>query len=264
MKLRTVIADDEQLALRRLVLALRHIEGVELVGMARDGDTAHALIGSLRPNLVIADIQMPGLSGLELIDALDRPSPPEIIFVTAFSHFAALAFDQGIVDYVLKPVSEERLQRAVDRARERLRSRDAEHRLAELRTFVAGLSIGQDESGERGEGGDLWISDRGAVIRVPAAQVSWFEAAGDYVVVHADDRNYVIHDSLRALESRLDPQRFRRTHRSAIVRLGAVAGLERLKFGALQLRLANGNRVGVGRTYRKAVEQALGARSRDF
>jgi two-component system, LytTR family, response regulator len=258
MKLRTIIADDEHLALRRLVLALRHIEEIELVGTARDGASALALIGTMRPDLVIVDIQMPGMSGLQLIDALDRPSPPEIIFVTAFAEFAAQAFDQGIVDYVLKPVGEERLKRAVARARERLRSRDAEHRLAELREFVARLSSGQEAI--RDSGMDLWISDRGIVLRVPAGHVDWFEAAGDYVVVHTDARSYVIHDSLRSLETRLDRHQFRRTHRSAIVRLGAVASLERLKFGALRLRLSNGSQVGVGRTYRKSLEQALRAR----
>lgn len=260
MTLRTVIADDEQLALRRLVLALRQIDEVELVGAARDGEAALDLIGRLRPDLVIVDIQMPGMSGLQLIDALDRPSPPEIIFVTAFSQFAAQAFDQGIVDYVLKPVSEERLKRAVARARERLCSRGAEHRIAELREFVARLAIGREASEDGGPGEDFWIGDRGTIVRVPAGQVSWFEAAGDYVVVHAAERNYVLHDSLRALELRLDPRQFRRTHRSAIVRLGAVAGLERLKFGALRLRLSSGDRVGVGRTYRKSLEEALRAR----
>jgi DNA-binding LytR/AlgR family response regulator len=257
MKLRAIIADDEPLALRRLALALRDIDEVELVGTAKDGNTALALIRDGKPDLVIIDIQMPGLSGLQLVDALDLPSPPEIVFVTAFDQFAARAFDQGIVDYVLKPVGEERLKRAIERAKSRLRSRDSDQRLAELRQFVASLSdrAGQDRDSEYDQ--DLWINDRGIVIRLPVGQVNWFEAAGDYVVVHARDRNHIIYDSLRALEARLDPRLFRRTHRSAIVRLGAVAGLERLKFGALRLRLADGTAVGVGRTYRKSVEAAL-------
>ena len=257
MRLRAIIADDEDLALRRLALALRSIEQVDLVGTARDGPSALELIRERRPDLVIIDIQMPGLSGLQLVDALDLPSPPEIIFVTAFDRFAAQAFDQGIVDYVLKPIGEERLRRAITRAQERLRSRDTEQRLAELRQFVAKLADHAESGREGGYGKDLWINDRGIVVRLPVGNVSWFEAAGDYVVVHASELNYVIYDSLRALEARLDPKQFRRAHRSAIVRLGAVAGLERLKFGALRLRLSNGNAVGVGRTYRKSVEEAL-------
>jgi len=257
MTLRAIIADDEPLALRRLVLALRNIDEVELVGTAKNGAAALALIGETRPDLVVIDIQMPGMTGLQLVKALDQPSPPEIIFVTAFDRFAAQAFDQGIVDYVLKPVGEERLRRAIARARARLHSRDAEQRLAELRNFVAGLAEGAKASGEDAYDQDLWISERGTVIRVPVGAVSWFEAAGDYVVVHAKDRTHIVYDSLRSLETRLDPKQFQRTHRGAIVRLGAVAGLERLKFGAVRVRLTDGHGVGVSRTYRKSFAAAL-------
>ncbi|GAA4746820.1 LytTR family DNA-binding domain-containing protein [Sphingomonas daechungensis] len=258
MTLRVVIADDEPLAVRRLQIALGNLHDIEIVGSAGDGEEALELITELSPDVVLLDIRMPKLSGLQLIEALDSPSPPAVIFITAYESFAVDAFREGAIDYLLKPLDEERLAIAVDRARRSLETRDAGERIAELRGALTSLQI-EDEAREQSRyEKHLWVSSRGHVTRVPVSEVRWFQAEGDYVVVHAEGGDYLIHDSLRDLESRLDPEKFLRVHRSAIVATHSVAGVGRTEFGVLQLRLVDGSAVSVSRTYKKATRAALG------
>ena len=257
MSLRIVIADDEPLALRRLHIALDDMEGVEIIGSATDGVEALKLINDLSPDIVLLDIRMPELSGLQLVEALDHPSPPAIIFITAYDSFAVEAFREGAVDYLLKPLDEERLKLAIERAQLALETRDAKERIAELREALSTLQLEEAAREKPAYEEYLWVSSRGHVIRVPVSDVHWFEAEGDYVVIHAE-RNHLIHDSLRDLETRLDPHRFLRVHRSSIVCIPSVIGLERSDFGAVRLRLVDGSEVAVSRSYKKATLAALG------
>ena len=255
--MRVVIADDEPLALRRLQIALDAIPDVEIVGVADDGKQALDLIDSLSPDIVLLDIRMPEMSGLELVDALDHPSPPAVIFITAYDSFAVEAFREGAIDYLLKPLDEDRLRIAIERAQLALATRDASQRIAELREALTSLQREEAAREKPAYEEYIWVSSRGQVIRVPVDDVHWFEAEGDYVVIHAD-RNHLIHDSLRDLESRLDPQRFLRVHRGAIVCIQSVVGLDRSDFGAVRLRLVDGAEVAVSRSYKKATLSALG------
>lgn len=255
--MRVVIADDEPLALRRLQIALDAIPDVEIVGVADDGKQALDLIDSLSPDIVLLDIRMPEMSGLELVDALDHPSPPAVIFITAYDSFAVEAFREGAIDYLLKPLDEDRLRIAIERAQLALATRDASQRIAELREALTSLQREEAAREKPAYEEYIWVSSRGQVIRVPVDDVHWFEAEGDYVVIHAD-RNHLIHDSLRDLESRLDPQRFLRVHRGAIVCIQSVVGLDRSDFGAVRLRLVDGAEVAVSRSYKKATLAALG------
>ena len=255
--MRVVIADDEPLALRRLEIALDAIPDVEIVGVADDGKQALDLIDSLSPDIVLLDIRMPEMSGLELVDALDHPSPPAVIFITAYDSFAVEAFREGAIDYLLKPLDEDRLRIAIERAQLALATRDASQRIAELREALTSLQREEAAREKPAYEEYIWVSSRGQVIRVPMDDVHWFEAEGDYVVIHAD-RNHLIHDSLRDLESRLDPQRFLRVHRGAIVCIQSVVGLDRSDFGAVRLRLVDGAEVAVSRSYKKATLSALG------
>lgn len=258
MTLRVVIADDEPLALRRLQIALDAMPQVEIVGSASDGQIALELINELSPDIVLLDIRMPEMSGLQLVEAMDHPSPPAVIFVTAYDSFAVEAFREGAVDYVLKPLDEERLRIAIERAQQALETRDASQRIAELREALARLQLEEAAREKPAYEEYLWVSARGHIIRVPVSDVHWFEAEGDYVLVHAFERDHLIHDSLRDLESRLDPNRFLRVHRSAIVRVQSVSALNRSEFGAVRLRLVNGAEVAVSRSYKKATLCALG------
>jgi len=257
LTLRIVIADDEPLALRRLQIALDSMPQVDIVGSATDGEQALELINVLSPDIVLLDIRMPELSGLQLVEALDHPSPPAVIFITAYDSFAVEAFREGAVDYLLKPLDEDRLRIAIERAQQALETRDASQRIAELRDALVALQLEEAAREKPAFDEFFWVSSRGHVIRVPVNDVHWFEAEGDYVVIHSD-RNHLIHDSLRDLESRLDPQRFLRVHRSAIVCIRSVVGLERSDFGAVRLRLVDGAEVAVSRSYKKTTLAALG------
>ena len=201
--MRVVIADDEPLALRRLEIALDAIPDVEIVGVADDGEQALDLIDSLSPDIVLLDIRMPEMSGLELVDALDHPSPPAVIFITAYDSFAVEAFREGAIDYLLKPLDEDRLRIAIERAQLALATRDASQRIAELREALTSLQREEAAREKPAYEEYIWVSSRGQVIRVPVDDVHWFEAEGDYVVIHADRESP---DSRQLARSRISPR----------------------------------------------------------
>jgi two-component system, LytTR family, response regulator AlgR len=233
--IRFLIVDDEPLAIERLQLLLARIEGVAVAGTASDGAAALRLVEAVEPDAVLLDIAMPGMDGIDVARALARVErPPVVIFVTAFDTFAVAAFDVEAVDYVMKPVSAERLGRAVERARERLAARAAE-------------SPG-------GDGGSLyveefWVSEARGLVRLAAADVDRVSAERDYMRLHVGKRSWLINHTIGRLEAELDPARFVRVHRSAILRRDFVAGLRRDEGGRWWARLADGGEQKVGRLY---------------
>jgi DNA-binding LytR/AlgR family response regulator len=262
MRLRVVIVEDEPLAVRRLQIALGRIAGVELIGTASDGHKALELISASEPDLILLDIKMPVMDGFDLMKALAPPTFPEIIFVTAYSEFAIKAFEAGAVGYVLKPIDEDRLRTAVERARLKLRTRDAEERLAALSALVEKLQL-REGSAKKPFDQELWIDSGTAIERIAMREVDWFEAAGDYVAVHSNHREHLLQDSLRSLVERLDPDQFVRVHRKAIVRLDAVRAIERTKLGTLILCLASCDRIPVSRTYKQSLLSRIRGRDTD-
>lgn len=257
MNLRAIVVDDEPLAIRRLQIAIERIGGIELVGTASDGAKALELIRAAAPDLILLDIKMPVMNGFDLVKALGSSSVPEIVFVTAYSDFAVDAFEAGAVGYVLKPIGEDRLRAAVDRARAKLRTSRAEERLATLSAVLDKLQRREPPPAPAFEQ-EFWIASGPTIERVSVKDVSWFEAAGDYVAVHCARKEHLLHDSLRALAERLDPDEFVRVHRKAIVRLEAIERIERGKLGALVLHLSSGDRVPVSRTHRRALLDKIG------
>lgn len=252
MNLKLIAIDDEPLALRRLEIALARIDGVELIGTASNGEKALELIRTQPPDLILLDIRMPAMNGFDLLKALQASRLPEIVFVTAYSSYAVQAFDQGAIGYVLKPIDEERLRICIERARVKLRGKDSERRLEEVSAVLAKLQSGGPWLEPEYEQG-LWINSGNLIERVSVRDVTWFEAAGDYVAVHRPSKEHLLYDSLRSLVERLDPREFVRVHRKAIVRLAAVEAIERGKLGALILRFADGTRVPVSRSHRAEV-----------
>jgi DNA-binding LytR/AlgR family response regulator len=246
-RLRAVIVDNEPPAVRRLEIALADIPAVEVVGSALGGRKAAELIGALKPDLLFLDIEMPVMNGFELLQALKDAEAPVVVFVTAFSRFAPTAFAVGAADYLLKPVEFDRLAQAVERAARTLRARDAETRMAELEAVIAQLRDADAERAPRPEARDLWVSTRTGYVRVPVAEVEWFEAERDYVQVHTAERSYLMHASLRALGERLAGAGFLRTHRSALVNRAAIARVER-EGGNLQIVTSSGGRAPVSRS----------------
>ncbi len=237
--LRVVIADDEPLALERLALAFRDIEGAEVVGAAANGLEALDLIAALRPDLAVLDIQMPGRTGLGVAGALPPNDRPEIIFLTAFDSHAVDAFDVEAADYVLKPLRLERLRQAVERARRR---RHGPGRDAPEPPQPAPADGALD---------GFWVQGRDGLVRVGLEQISWIEAAKDYVLLHTASRSHILRATMSSIAAQHPPPALLRVHRSALVRPAAVRALRTSGAGGQVLILADGAAVPVGPSYQR-------------
>ena len=228
--LRAIVVDDEMLAVRRLVRALNRVEGVDVAGSTTSARAGLAMIDAENPDILFVDISMPGLTGFELVERMAPATAPAIVFVTAFDAYAVQAFDIAAADYLLKPVAQARLEEAVARARLWLRARTAQ---------AAG----------RREIDSLWIHRHREFVRLPLDEVDWIEGHGDYARVHGRHFAGLVRTTLTALEERLDPAKFIRTHRSAICQRQAIVTLRRKVTGAMTVVLANGDEAPVGRSY---------------
>ncbi|AYJ85052.1 DNA-binding response regulator (plasmid) [Sphingomonas paeninsulae] len=231
-RLRTLIVDDEPLAIERLQILCAQIPGIDLVGTASDGEAALRLIEALLPELVLLDISMPGLDGLGVARALEgKAKRPAIIFCTAFDQFAVAAFDVAAVGYLLKPVAPERLARTVARVAEALAAVDAAPD-----TVPAWVE-------------EFWVPHRSEVIRIAATTIERIEAERDYMRLHIGPRSFLLHQTISALEQRLDPARFIRLHRSTIVRRDLIAKLRHDGLGTWYAVLASDCEIRIGRSY---------------
>ena len=258
--MRVLLVDDEPLALERLRVGFADIEDVEIVGSASNGEQALEQITALEPDLVILDVQMPGPTGIAVAQAVsEREKRPEIVFVTAFDHYATDAFDVEAADYLLKPVRFDRLKLAVERARRRRALTAAGGKLAELETLVASLQDDQPTEPPQ-EGGydlELWVPTRQGVMRVAIDTIDWIEAARDYVLLNTATRSHILRTTMSELERRLAPAIMLRVHRSHFVRKAAVTAIERPGKGVMVLRLTDDATVQVGPNYISAVNAAL-------
>jgi two-component system LytT family response regulator len=247
MSMRTLIVDDEAPARERLKRLLADIEGVELIGEAEGGIQAVEMIERERPDLVLLDIQMPGLDGFGVIEALE--DPPLVIFVTAYDEYAIRAFEVNALDYLLKPFSRERLEKAVRRAQEALtEEQDFAMRLGPLLESLAtqGRYLTR-----------LAVRDRDRIRVLDVDEMDWIGVEDEQVMVHVGDRAYLIRRTLTELESRLDPAHFFRAHRSAIVNLSRVKEVIPWFKGSHKLRLTTGAEVELSRARARALRKIL-------
>jgi two-component system, LytTR family, response regulator len=241
MMLRVVLADDEPLVRERLRTLLAARDDCTLVAECADGAQAVTVIESERPDLVLLDVQMPELDGFEVLEALSARARPAAIFVTAYDEYAVRAFEVNAVDYLLKPVEPARFTAAIDRIaggahRSDGRTADLEALLAELRA--------RRRYAER-----LLIRTGSEISFVPVAEIDWIDAADNYVRLHAQQRTYLMRETMKALEARLDPERFLRVHRSAIVHLDRVVRMEPYFHGEYVLTLRDGTKLTSSRSY---------------
>jgi len=260
MTMRVIVADDEPLALRRMQSSLACIPEVELVGCARNGVEALTMIRGLRPDLVILDIEMPGRSGLAVIENLrSSDTIPEVIFSTAFAHYAVKAFEVNAVDYLTKPVTFERLREAIRSVEQRLAARTASQRFAELQALIAAL---QAEAGNDGQiyEQELWVRRRDGLERLRVQSIELIEAQGDYVNLHAGEEMHLVRDTVSSLALRLNPALFVRCHRSFLVNISRVRGLRRKSGGLMELTLDTGRLVAVGPNYAENTLKAVNAK----
>ncbi len=238
--MRTLIVDDEPLAVERMQMLCADIPRIILVGTANDGEAALRMIDALSPELLLLDIGMPHLDGMAVARTVQEQAvQPAIIFVTAYDSFAIEAFDLSAADYLLKPVSAERLGRAVARARER-------------RGSVSSPAPGVRHLEE------FWVPHRSELIRIAASDIERIDAERDYMRLHIGPRSYLLHQTISALEARLDPDRFIRVHRSVIVRRDRIKRLGHDRSGAWHAELVDGEVVRIGRTYLAAAKAMAG------
>ena len=251
--MRVLIVDDEPLARRRLVQLLAACPDVEIAGEAEGGREALKLVELLRPDVLLLDIQMPGVDGFEVLKALPHGRAPAIIFVTAVQDHAVKAFELRATDFDVKPVGVERLQSALDQARSDLDARRAGERLAFLQARLAELESRALAASDPG----LWVQIGSEKRRLTLSDIRWLEAEGDYVRVHMKGQAHVVSAMLGDMEKMLDEQAFLRVHRSAIVRKDKVRAVLRGRFSAPVLELDDGHHLPVGRKYRDAVRSAF-------
>jgi DNA-binding LytR/AlgR family response regulator len=246
--MRVLIVDDEQPARERLKRLLADIEGVELIGEVEDGGRAVELIEQERPDLVLLDIQMPGLDGFGVIEALEEPPP--IVFITAYDEYAIRAFEVNALDYLLKPFSRERLTQAIRRAQEA--QADEQGFASRLAPLLESLSS-QGHYLTR-----LAVRDRNRIRVLDADEVDWIGVENEQTFVHAGSTVYPIRRTLTDLEALLEPACFFRAHRSAIVNLDRVKEIVPWFKGGHRLRLTTGAEVELSRAQARALRKILG------
>lgn len=267
MSIRAIIVDDEPLARRGLELRLREATDVEIVRQCANGREALAAITELQPDLMFLDIQMPGMSGFDVIKQVPQESLPMVVFVTAFDRFAIEAFEAHALDYLLKPVDETRLERALERVRAQHEQRQALAQREQLMAMLADVTgKGEIEPGA-GSGASGPAARRYATmlpirvgretIRLDVAAIDWIDAAGDYMCVHAANQTHVLRATMKELEEILDPAVFQRVHRSTIVNLARVRSLRPHLNGECFLKLESGQEVKLSRSFRDKVELLL-------
>jgi two-component system LytT family response regulator len=259
--LRTIIVDDEALARRGLRHRLRGVSDIVVIAEARNGREALKLVRSHRPDLVFLDIQMPGINGFEVISELGTEALPAIIFVTAFDEYAIQAFEANAIDYLLKPIEDERLHEALARVREtRSQKRAVKHKETLLRlvsnitgeqvTSMNDVSAKGVDKMRKKETPRLAIKDGGRTTWVPQDEIEWIDAAGDYMCVHAGGETHIMRKTMKELESSLDPDLLQRIHRSTIVNIHRVKEMQSHINGEYFLTLDSGHVLKLSRTYK--------------
>lgn len=262
-KLQVLIVDDERAARQRLEDLLAREADVEVVGQATNGREAIEAMGRLAPDLVFLDVQMPGLTGLDVVREVGPEHMPAVVFVTAYDQYAIEAFDVAAIDYLLKPYDDERFGQALARGREKLAAQAANDLQRRLATLLGGESApaapgtAQSRYLER-----IGVDMRGQMRIVPVERIDFIRASGSYAELHVGEDTFVIREQMQALEERLDPSRFFRIHRSTIVQLDRVESLKYSAGGDYAVRLGDGRHLRVSRGRYEDLQERLGLDTR--
>jgi two-component system LytT family response regulator len=268
LRIRTAIVDDELLSRRGIALRLQAAADVEVVAECSNGREALAMLQRERPDLVFLDVQMPGLSGFDVLAQLPRDLMPLVVFITAYDQYAVRAFEARAIDYLLKPIDDRRFDATLERVRQSAAARsaaDQRDRLLEIVAEITGTGeIALEELLEHGTAAlgvrqpqVLPIRQGRKTVRVPIPAIQWIDAAGDYMCVHAEGDTHILRGTMKELEEILDPRLFQRVHRSTIVNLRFVKSLRAHMNGEYFLTLDGGQELKLSRTYRDKVEHFL-------
>lgn len=259
MTIRTLLVDDEKLAIQGLQLRLEPYSDVEIIGTCANGREAIRAIKTEKPDLVFLDIQMPGFDGFSVVKGVMEIEPPLFVFVTAYEEHAIRAFEANAVNYLMKPVDEDKLADTLDRVRTRLTEKRSAEEAKKLQDVLAEVAPDamenmpvDDESTGRYER-MINVKDRGQIFRVDVETIEHIEAAGDYMCIYTGDNSLILRETMKDLERRLDPRVFQRVHRSTIVNLDQVRQVKPHTNGECFLVLDSGAEVKVSRSYRDVV-----------
>ncbi|MBT5072542.1 MAG: response regulator transcription factor [Kordiimonadaceae bacterium] len=266
--IRTLLVDDEPLALKGLNLRLEGFDDIEIVGTAANGREAIKKVRAEKPDLVFLDIQMPGLDGFDVVKALANEVLPIIIFATAFDKYAIQAFETHASDYLLKPIDEDRLGQAILKVREQIAEHVAIEQNAKLIDLIRSLDsppaielseilTADDITSKKQFETHFNIKDCGEITLVDVSTIEWIDAAGDYMCLHTSDKTHILRETMKNMDKRLDPEIFKRIHRSTIVNTNMVEKLQPTTGGKYLLTLKNGSEVQASRNYREALTRFL-------
>ena len=255
MTMRAIIVDDEELARRGIRALLQRAGDVEIVSECGSGEEAIKAISAAQPELVYLDVQMQGKTGFDVIAALPKTKCPHVIFVTAFERFAVRAFEIHALDYLLKPVNEERFNASLARARAAIAgARDG----SMIRRFWQMTTELRTASGQSSVTDRIPVKTHGRVMIVNVPEIDWVEADGDYVAVHVGAKSWLLRETIAAAEARLALSGFVRIHRSTLVNTRRVRELLPLSKGEFTVVLLNGTELKLSRNYRFALERLWG------
>jgi two-component system LytT family response regulator len=269
MNLRAVIVDDEPHAREGIQIRLKEYPNVKVVGESSSGPESVEMINTLKPDLLFLDIQMPGLNGFEVLQKINADSMPVVIFVTAYDKYAVKAFEYHALDYLLKPISDQRFREAMRIAISQLGRLNFERCADRLELLVSDyLRFSKEEPvlpQARSASNPveflscLTIKLKGQVSIIPVHEIDWIESAGDYVYVHSNSRKLITRETLISLEQRMDPRKFVRVHRSAIVNVERIKSLKPNEHGDYEICLRSGDQLKLSRTYRKHFQKIIGS-----
>jgi len=246
---RALIVDDEPLARRGVALRLKRFKDVDVIGECGDGRSAVGKILELSPDLVFLDVQMPGMDGFEVLRAVPKEKLPRVIFLTAYEKHALRAFEVHALDYLLKPVDDQRFAVAIGRARNIL---DSASKTVMVERLVQMLNETSEKYLSR-----FTVKTGSRIQIVLAEDVEWIGAAGDYAELHAYRRAYLLREPLSSLEHKLNPKKFLRIHRSRIVRVGGIQELRAIDNREFIVKLSDGSEHRSSRTYAERLESWL-------
>lgn len=255
-KIRVLIVDDEPLARRGIRHQLKTETDVEIIGEAANGREAVEAVKREKPDLVFLDVQMPLLDGFRVIETLGAEHlPPAVVFVTAFDEHAIRAFEVNALDYLLKPVDPKRLQKTLERVRRQIKNShigEPDEKLLALLRDVQSLKTTPPEYSRR-----VAVKENGRIILLDINEINWIAAQGNYIELHAKDKNYLLRETMDQMESKLDPQEFLRLRRSIIVRVAVIKELHPLFNGEFEVVLKTGAKLSSSRRYRQNLDALL-------
>ncbi|MDT5156951.1 MAG: two-component system, LytTR family, response regulator [Acidobacteriota bacterium] len=251
--IRVLVVDDEPLAREKIRGLAADDPELRVVGECTNGAEAIEAVQSIRPDLILLDVQMPEVGGFAVLEALKDEGLPPVIFITAYDHYAVRAFEFHALDYLLKPFDRERFRAAIDRAKRQIRRENGDGLDARILALLEQIREQPTRYSER-----LVVKTGGRVFFLNTDEIDWIEAEGNYVSIHTGKKAYLLRETITSLEAQLDPKDFVRIHRSAIANINRIKELQPWSHGEYHVILHDGTQLTLSRSFREKLQSALG------